>query len=64
MSVINFIKDKLFGNKKERDKYIDFASELTDKGIIDPKVYNELCDIYEYSERYEKNRSKDHDFER
>ena len=63
-SVINFIKDKLFGNKKERDKYIDFASELTDKDIIDPKVYNELCDIYEDSERYEKNRSKDHDFER
>ena len=50
MSVINFIKDKLFGNKKERDIYIDATSDLNSKKIIPDETYGDMYDTYKWSE--------------
>ena len=50
MSVINFIKDKLFSNKKERDTYIDVASDLNNKKIIPNETYDDMYDIYKWIE--------------
>ena len=48
MSIINFIKDKLFGNKKERDTYIDVASDLNSKKIILDETYDDMYDAYKW----------------
>jgi len=48
MSVINFIKDKLFGNKKERDTYIDIASDLNSKKIIPDETIDDMYETYKW----------------
>lgn len=50
------MKDKLFGNKKEREKYIDVAEDLYSKRIIEEDTFEDLQDTYEFS--------KNHDYEK
>jgi len=58
ISVFNFIKDKLFGKKEERETYMDMAYELNRKKIID-----DLNDTYQLNVDYDKNKEIDDDFE-
>ena len=59
LKVISFIKDKLFGKQKERDKYMEFADDLYDKNIIDDNSYEDLQDIYEFSKDHDYSNEKD-----
>ncbi len=59
LKVISFIKDKLFGKQKERDKYMDFADDLYDKKIIDDNTYEDLQDTYEFSKDHDYSKEKD-----
>ncbi len=59
LKVILFIKDKLFGKQKERDKYMDFADDLYDKNIIDNNTYEDLQDTYEFSKDHDYSNEKD-----
>ena len=59
LKVISFIKDKLFGKQKERDKYMDFADDLFDKNIIDDNTYEDLQDTYEFSKNHDYSNEKD-----
>ena len=43
------MKDKLFGNKKEREKYIYVAEDLYSKRIIEEDPFEDLQDTYEFS---------------
>ena len=56
LKVISFIKDKLFGKEKEREKYMDVAEDLYSKKIIEEDTFEDLQDTYEFS--------KNHDYER
>ena len=62
MKVISFIKDKLFGKEKEREKYMDVAEDLYSKKIIEEETFNDLQDTYEFSKNHDYEREKD-DFE-
>lgn len=64
MKLIKFIKDKLFGNKEEREQYIDVAYELNKIEVIENYEFDDLCDTYEYLEKYEENRDKSDGLER
>ena len=55
LKVISFIKDKLFGKEKEREKYMDVAEDLYSKKIIEEDVFEDLQDTFEFS--------KNHDYE-
>jgi len=48
MSIIRFIRDRLF-SKKEQDKYYDDSIDLYNHNIIDKKTFYELKDDYDYS---------------
>jgi len=48
MSIIRFIRDKLF-SKKEQDKYYDVSIDLYNHNIIDKETFYELKDDYDYS---------------
>ncbi len=62
LSVINLIKDKLFGRGKVRDKYRDVSIDLYSKGIISDETFEELKDTYIFSKEHD-SKEKD-DFER
>ena len=62
LKVISFIKDKLFGNKKEREKYMGVAEDLYSKKIIEEETFEDLQDTYEFSKNHDYEREKD-DFE-
>ncbi len=62
MKVITFIKDKLFGKEKEREKYMDVAEDLYSKKIIEENTFEYLQDTYEFSKNHDFEREKD-DFE-
>ena len=62
MKVITFIKDKLFGKEKEREKYMDVAEDLYSKKIIEEDTFEDLKDTYEFSKNHDYEREKD-DFE-
>ena len=62
MKVISFIKDKLFGKEKEREKYMDVAEDLYSKKIIEEETFDDLQDTYEFSKNHDYEREKD-DFE-
>ena len=62
MKVISFIKDKLFGKEKEREKYMDVAEDLYSKKIIEENTFEYLQDTYEFSKNHDFEREKD-DFE-
>lgn len=64
MNLVKFIRDKLFGKKQEREQYMDIANELYNNDIIDTNQFDEMYDIYEYSNNFEEDRSKGDDFER
>ena len=59
LKVISFIKNKLFGKQKEKDKYMEFADDLYDKNIIDDNTYEDLQDTYEFSKDHDYNNEKD-----
>lgn len=56
------IKDKLFGKKEEREKYMDVAEDLYSKKIIEEDTFEDLQDTYEFSKNHDYEREKD-DFE-
>lgn len=62
LKVISFIKDKLFGKEKEREKYMDVAEDLYSKKIIEEETFDDLQDTYEFSKNHDYEREKD-DFE-
>ena len=62
LKVISFIKDKLFGKEKEREKYMDVAEDLYSKKIIEEDTFEDLQDTYEFSKNHDFEREKD-DFE-
>ena len=59
LRVISFIKDKLFGKEKEREKYIDVAEDLYSKKIIEEDTFEDLQDTYEFSKNHDYEREKD-----
>ena len=59
LKVISFIKDKLFGKEKEREKYIDVAEDLYSKKIIEEDTFEDLQDTYEFSKNHDYERDKD-----
>ena len=62
LKIISFIKDKLFGKEKEREKYMDVAEDLYSKKIIEEDTFEDLKDTYELSKNHDYEREKD-DFE-
>lgn len=62
LKIISFIKDKLFGKEKEREKYMDVAEDLYSKKIIEEDTFGDLKDTYEFSKNHDYEREKD-DFE-
>ena len=62
LKIISFIKDKLFGKEKEREKYMDVAEDLYSKKIIEEDTFEDLKDTYEFSKNHDYEREKD-DFE-
>ncbi len=62
LKVISFIKDKLFGKEKEREKYMDVAEDLYSKKIIEEETFEDLQDTYEFSKNHDYDKEKD-DFE-
>ena len=62
LSVINLIRDKLFGRGKVRDKYRDVSIDLYSKGIISDETFEDLKDTYIFSKEHD-SKEKD-DFER
>ena len=62
LKVISFIKDKLFGKEKEREKYMDVAEDLYSKKIIEEDTFEDLQDTYEFSKNHDYDKEKD-DFE-
>ena len=59
LKVISFIKDKLFGKEKEREKYMDIAEDLYSKKIIEEDTFEDLQDTYEFSKNHDYERDKD-----
>ena len=55
----NKVKDKLFGKKKEREKYMDVAEDLYSKKIIEEDTFEDLQDTYEFSKNHDCERDKD-----
>ena len=62
LKIISFIKDKLFGKEKEREKYMDVAEDLYSKKIIEEDTFENLQDTYEFCKNHDYERDKD-DFE-
>ena len=62
LKIISFIKDKLFGKEKEREKYMDVAEDLYSKKIIEEDTFEDLQYTYEFSKNHDYERGKD-DFE-
>ncbi len=62
LKVISFIRDKLFGKEKEREKYMDVAEDLYSKKIIEEDTFEDLQDTYEFSKNHDFESDKD-DFE-
>ena len=62
LKIISFIKDKLFGKEKEREKYMDVAEDLYSKKIIEEDTFEDLQYTYEFSKNHDYERDKD-DFE-
>ena len=56
---INFISNKMF-KKKDREKYMDFATDLYENDLIEYKTYDSIREDYEYSVKKENNKD---DFE-
>lgn len=54
-----FIKNKLFGKEKEREKYMDVAEDLYSKNIIEEDTFEDLQDTYEFSKNHDYERDKD-----
>ena len=59
LKVISFIKDKLFGKEKEREKYMDVVEDLYSKKIIEEDTFEDLQDTYEFSKNHDYEREKD-----
>ena len=59
LKIISFIKDKLFGKEKEREKYMDVAEDLYSKKIIEKDTFEDLQDTYEFSRNHDYERDKD-----
>lgn len=59
LKVIAFIKIKLFGDKKEREKYIGVAEEMYVKDVLDDESFNELNNVY-----YRNRNNNDKDIEK
>ena len=59
LKIISFIKDKLFGKEKEREKYMDVAEDLYSKKIIEKDTFEDLQDTYEFSKNHDYERDKD-----
>ena len=59
LKVISFIKDKLFGKEKEREKYMDVAEDLYSKKIIEEDTFEALQDTYEFSKNNDYGKEKD-----
>ena len=59
LKIISFIKDKLFGKEKEREKYMDVAEDLYSKKIIEEDTFEDLQDTYEFSKNHDYERDKD-----
>ena len=57
--IINFISNKMF-NKKDREKYMDVATDLYENDLIEYKTYDSIREDYEYSIKKDKNKD---DFE-
>ena len=62
LKVISFIKDKLFGIKKERKKYMGVAEDLYSKKIIEEDTFEDLQDTYKFSKNDDYEQDK-YDFE-
>ena len=63
LSVINLIKDKLFGRGKVRDKYRDVSIDLYSKGIISDETFEELKNTYVFSKEHDSKEKDDFDLE-
>ena len=63
LKVISFIKDKLFGKEKEREKYMDVAEDLYSKKIIEEDTFEDLQDTYEFSKNHDNKDIEKDDFE-
>ena len=59
LKVISFIKDKLFGKEKDREKYMDVVEDLYSKKIIEEYTFENLQDTYEFSKNHDYEREKD-----
>lgn len=63
LSVINLIKDKLFGRGKVRDRYRDVSIDLYSKGIISDETFEELKNTYVFSKEHDSKEKDDFDLE-
>lgn len=63
LSVINLIRDKLFGRGKVRDKYRDVSIDLYSKGIISDETFEDLKDTYMFSKEHDSKEKDDFDLE-
>ena len=57
--IINFIGNKMF-KKKDREKYMDIATDLYENDLIEYKTYDSIREDYDYSVKKDKNKA---DFE-
>ena len=63
LSVINLIRDKLFGRGKVRDKYRDVSIDLYSKGIISDETFEDLKETYVFSKEHDSKDKDDFDLE-
>ena len=52
---INFISNKMF-KKKDREKYMDFATGLYENDLIEYKTYDSIREDYEHGVKKDKNK--------
>ncbi len=63
LKVISFIKDKLFGKEKAREKYMGVAEDLYSKKIIEEDLFEDLQDTYQFSKNHDDKDIEKDDFE-
>ena len=60
LKIISFIKNKIFGKEKEREKYMTVAEDLYSKNIIEEDTFEDLQDMYEFSKNHDYDKEKNY----
>jgi len=56
--LLNFIKDKMFGDNEERETYFKVSKDLYNKDILDDEEFNSIEDNYDWNKEQD-NKNKD-----